>query len=202
MVLVTAGWHTLWKKMNDSTHNTIQSWKQCFRLQYVGANRTIFIINQPNNHLNLSNVTTLLEECKAKGHGVIVGSPRAKLCEHINGDRFERSSRCTDWTAETWADPVHTPRCPSDGRLCSGTGSRIGSRSSRWRPAPRSPTLGGQWRSRERSRSPNIDEHLGPAAGPLQPMSRDMNAVIIFGLRFAFFTHISGGKRTVLKYVR
>ena len=30
-----------------------------------------------------------------------------------------------------------------------------------------------------------------------------MYAVIIFGLRFAFFTHISGGeKRTVSKYVR
>ena len=27
-------------------------------------------------------------------------------------------------------------------------------------------------------------------------------AVIIFGLRFAFFTHISGKKRTVSKYVR
>ena len=26
--------------------------------------------------------------------------------------------------------------------------------------------------------------------------------VIIFGLRFAFFTHISGKKRTVSKYVR
>jgi len=28
------------------------------------------------------------------------------------------------------------------------------------------------------------------------------HAVIIFGLRFAFFTHISGKKRTVLKYMR
>jgi len=29
-----------------------------------------------------------------------------------------------------------------------------------------------------------------------------LQAVIIFGLRFAFFTHISGKKRTVSKYVR
>jgi len=36
---------------------------------------------------------------------------------------------------------------------------------------------------------------LGRAGGMLQ-------AVIIFGLRFAFFTHISGKKRTVSKYVR
>jgi len=29
-----------------------------------------------------------------------------------------------------------------------------------------------------------------------------VESVIIFGLRFAFFTHISGKKRTVSKYVR
>jgi len=29
-----------------------------------------------------------------------------------------------------------------------------------------------------------------------------LQSVIIFGLRFAFFTHISGKKRTVSKYVR
>jgi len=30
----------------------------------------------------------------------------------------------------------------------------------------------------------------------------ELQPVIVFGLRFAFFTHISGKKRTVSKYVR
>jgi len=38
--------------------------------------------------------------------------------------------------------------------------------------------------------------------GPIVPSADVLYPVIIFGLRFAFFTHISGKKRTDSKYVR